>query len=700
MAIQLKYHCKVCDYRCRQKSHIDSHKLTAGHLEKCAAMNADLKTNRVLFNKYITELNINDEDDKTMGMLRQEIIDKLSAVYGNGQSAEEQEAVTEVPRIVITERTSETQLSLIHELTQFTRGKTEQTLNKIVQRYLLNSISANAHIIQIIVTNKSLLETKQWKVRTGVKMEEFEHIRVDILSSDVKSDYHNINGFISEIMKAKTKNELPNILIVCSHRKRIDDLGDLFLMFSGNTMMIQNVKLKFNLTFDEPDANIGLCSKFLKKYKNYMHLIEALDFVTASPFKGFWDMLRENGIVQLTNPHNKEQESIDGKTYDEYLENYYQIKDHTHLICDHSTNNPLEYIEHVFASKYLVVNDRREPLFDIDGKQLEKPYIDMDESGRKIIFSPAHVYTEKEGVGSHEEVVQFYIEKKFTVFLSNGKYKGFIQPDGVRVSLDEFNLQHNITGELKDTMRKWAELNPDKNIATTGYFTIERGITFQTDGFNFTHAIISDYHKQSLNKLIQLIGRLTGNKQYITQKCNIICPQHIIDTVTTLVNKTVELRKENPENYNATDFSDKCSSIPVKLTFVNEEFRLRCIAAITGRRNYKQHLHALLKEGYLTGKITLDDHNNVYRFTKDKKNEPALFDDIHKSISNVKMYSLTDTSPQSRRFAQFNNAFNLYKPTSQTGEVGEYSIDLAKDRYEHNGFIHDVNIAWITFNHD
>jgi hypothetical protein len=90
-------------------------------------------------------------------------------------------------------------------------------------------------------------------------------------------------------------------------------------------------------------------------------------------------------------------------------------------------------------------------------------------------------------------------------------------------------------------------------------------------------------------------------------------------------------------------------------------------------------------------------------FTHDKKDKSGItknFDDIHRTISNVKMYSLTDTSPQSRRFAQFNNAFNLYKPTAQTGEVGEYSIDLAKDRYEYNGFVHEVNIAWITFRYD
>jgi len=687
-----KYHCKICNYSCGQKSHIDSHKITAGHLEKCNDMIATLKTNKSLYNKYIEELNINEEDDKTMQTLRQEIIDKLSTIYKQNLHLEEFEYV---PKIVITNTKNEPQLELIHELTQFTHGKTEQTLNKIGERYLINSISTNAHIIQIIVTNKSLGETKQWKIRTINKMNEYENIDVDILSSDVKSEYHTIDKFISKIMKANTRNELPNILIVCFHKKRIEDILTLFQMFCGKTIMIQNVKLRFNLSFDEPDANCGLCSTFLKKYKEYMNLIETIEFITASPYSDFWTMLNKNGIFQLTNPHKFNQDCIAGETYEEYLYNYRQIKDHIHLICNYSTNNPLEYIEHIFSNTYSIK--------DAEDNEIEKPYIDMNDSTRKIIFSPAHLFTEKEGVGSHEEVVKFYNELGFTVYLSNGRFRGFVEPNGDRIPLDDFNTEHNITGELRDTMRKWATTYPEKNIAITGYWTIERGITFQTDGFNFTHAIISDYHKQLLNKLVQLIGRLTGNKLYIETKCNLICPQHIIDTVNTLVDKTIELRKENPENYNATDFTNNHSSIPVKLTFVDEEHRLLCIESITKKRNYKQNLHSLLKEGYKSGKIILEDRNNINVFTNDKKDKSGntkLFDDIHKNISNVKMYSLNDTSPQSRRFKQFNNAFNLYKVTSQTGEIGEYSIDLAKDRYEYDGFVHEVNIAWITFRHE
>lgn len=682
---RLMYKCKLCSYTCGQKSHIDSHKSTAGHLEKYNEMLARLKSDKELYNKYIQELKIVEDDEKTLIMLRKDIVDRLSSsifMFKNPQETADgtdEEEIHEVPKIIYTNKDQKPEFSLIHELTQFTKGKTEQVLNKITERYLFNSISSQAHPIDIIFTNKSLGETKQWRVRTKNKMEEYENIDVDILSSDVNSEYHTMAEFASKIFKATSKNELPNILIVCFHKKRIEDIVDLFQMFSGKTVMIQHMKLKFNLSLDEPDTNRGMCSMLLRKLKDYMNQIDNIEFITATPYEEFWNMLHANDIFNLTNPNKYGgQECTDGKEYDEYLDNYCQFRDHRHLVCNYRTNNPLEYIEYVFSESYIVMSD----------------------ATRKIIFSPAHLFTEKEGVGSHNEVVEFYNSKDFIVFLSNGKFKGFIEPNGERMTLEDFNKENNITGELRDTLRVWARIYPDKDLAITGYWTIERGITFQTDGFNFTHMIISDYHAQMLNKLIQLIGRVTGNKKYIQHLCNIICPQHIIDTVDMLVNKTIELRKANPENYNFTDFSDKKSCIPVKVTFLDEELRQTIIASITKKRGYKDHLHNLLKQGYQTGKIQIEDLNNIHVFTNDKKDTTGrtkIFDDIHKSISNVKMYSSDDKSPESRRFAQFNAAFNTYKPTSQTGESGEYSIDLAKDRYEHNGFVNEVNIAWITF---
>ena len=165
-----------------------------------------MKINKPLFNEYIIQLNINEEDDKTLSMLRQEIIDKLSTIYLSNNILVEEDDEQDI------EFNLDVPLILNHELTQFTKGKTEQTLNKVCERYLLNSILNDSHIIQIIVTNKSLGETKQWKIRTKNKMNEYENIDVDILSSDIKSEYHTIEKFISKIMMAKTKNELLDTL--------------------------------------------------------------------------------------------------------------------------------------------------------------------------------------------------------------------------------------------------------------------------------------------------------------------------------------------------------------------------------------------------------------------------------------------------------------------------------------------------------
>jgi hypothetical protein len=66
----------------------------------------------------------------------------------------------------------------------------------------------------------------------------------------------------------------------------------------------------------------------------------------------------------------------------------------------------------------------------------------------------------------------------------NSKFKGFIYPNKSRIELSHFNIQNKITGELRDTLIKWNELNPTINLAITGYWIIERGITFNTIGFN------------------------------------------------------------------------------------------------------------------------------------------------------------------------------------------------------------------------
>jgi hypothetical protein len=139
-----------------------------------------------------------------------------------------------------------------------------------------------------------------------------------------------------------------------------------------------------------------------------------------------------------------------------------------------------------------------------------------------------------------------------------------------------------------------------------------------------------------------------------------------------------------------------------RLIFIDDGFRRQFLECYESGGKYKKSLHQLLKDAYQTGKITLEDRNNVNVFTNDKKDKLGsrkMFDDIHKKIGTVRMYKNGDNE-SARRFEQFDKAFKSYKASSQTGKPGEYNIDFAKDTYHHNGFVHETNIAYITFRFD
>ena len=542
--------------------------------------------------------------------------------------------------------------------TQFTKGKTEDTLCDLTQRYLLNINETDYHLIDIIVTNKSLPETEQWKFRTDKTFKNFKNITIDILSSK-SNDYNTIGSYIQNILNCKTKEELPNILIICYHTKRVcDDLITMFNIFGGNNYIQPSNKIKFHISFDEPDANLGVTKKFIKKIKGFIDksLITGILFITATPIQEFWKMLNDSGIKTLLNMNFNNTQN-----FDEELNNYRAFKEHIIIEHNNETTNPLYYIIDVFSNKLI------------------------NENERKILFTPAHLYTDTEGVGSHIEVVSYFNDKNYCVFVMNGKFKGFIYPDKSKIELTKFNIENNIDGELRESLMKWNELNPTINLAITGYWVIERGITFNTTGFNFTDMILSNYHLSSMGKLIQLAGRGSGGKIYVN-KMNVICTTKIKDTIINFNKNLEEICSLNPEYFNRTDFVDTNNTIPVKM-IINDNDLLKIIIDIRdkSKRGYKQQLHNILIEGIKENKISIFDRNNI-------KN----FDISSRTLNQVRMYKLGDKIDV-RRFKNFNEAYENYKSVSQSGDENQYNIDLAKDEYIQDVFINNINTLWITF---
>lgn len=542
--------------------------------------------------------------------------------------------------------------------TQFTKGKTEDTLCDLTQRYLLNVNETEYHLIDIIVTNKSLPETEQWKFRTDKTFKNFKNITIDILSSK-SNDYNTIGSYIQNILNCKTKEELPNILIICYHAKRVcDDLITMFNIFGGNNYIQPSNKIKFHISFDEPDANLGVTKKFIKKIKGFIDksLITGILFITATPIKEFWKMLNDSGIKTLLNMNFNNTQN-----FDDELNNYRAFKEHNIIEHNNETTNPLYYIIDVFSNKLI------------------------NENERKILFTPAHLYTDTEGVGSHMEVVSYFNDKNYCVFVMNGKFKGFIYPDKSKIELTQFNIENKIDGELRESLMKWNELNPSTSLAITGYWVIERGITFNTIGFNFTDMILSNYHLSSMGKLIQLAGRGSGGKIYVN-KMNVICTTKIKDTIINFNKNLEEICSLNPEYFNRTDFVDTNNTIPVKM-IINDNDLLKIIIDIRdkSKRGYKQQLHDILAEGIKENKISIFDRNNI-------KN----FDISSRTLNQVRMYRLGDKIDV-RRFKNFNEAYENYKSVSQSGDENQYNIDLAKDEYIQDGFINNINTLWITF---
>ena len=579
--------------------------------------------------------------------------------------------------------------------TQFTKGKTEDTLVDITQRYLLNKDESDYHLIDIVVTNNSIQETEQWKIRTDNKFENIGNVTIDILSSK-SNDYNTIGSYIHNILSCKTKNELPNILIICYHSKRVcDDLISMFKIFGGENYIQPINKIKFHISFDEPDANLTVTKKFIKKIKSFLDidLVIGILFITATPIEDFWKMLNDSGIKVLLNMnHNNTQ------NFDEEFKNYMSFEEHNIIEHNNDTNNPLYYIIDVFSKNQITLRNKKtneettqhltyeqEENINFEEYEIINKKKIINENEKKIIFAPAHSYTDTNGVGSHMEIVKYFNDKNYCAFLMNGKFKGFIYPDQKKIELQEFNIAHNITGELRESLSKWNELNPSINLVITGYYVVERGVTFNTIGFNFTDMILSNYHLLSIGKLIQISGRGTGGKKYV-KKINIICTTIIKETIIKFNDNLQKICSLNPEYFNRTDFTDSKNTIPVKM-IINDCELLQIIIDVRdkSKRGYKQQLHNILLEGIQQNKVSLFDRNNIKKFDISKR-----------TLNQVRMYKNGDKIDV-RRFKNFNEAFENYKNVSQSGDETQYNIDFAKDEYVQDGFTNSINTFWITY---
>lgn len=552
-------------------------------------------------------------------------------------------------------------------------GKTNSLLKWAMSKYLSYQFnSTDDHLLEIIITNKSLLETKQWKVRTEKSFTGHDDISIEIISSK-DDNFKNIHKYIGEkIIKATDRRHLPNILIMCFHKKRVcDDIITLLSQFQGiHPSPVPNIQrltfIKFNISFDEADNHLGLLSKFLKDSYIYQnHAIDSITFTTATPYEKFWKMLQKNGINELISLHSLSEFQDEG-SFEESWEDYMKFSEHNHIYYENDTYNPLIYIMNAMIN------------VDI-----------LRENRRKIIFAPAHEYTEKGCVGSHKEVSDYFVSIGYCCLIMNGKYKEFRYPNGTTKTILEFEKENNLQdNEFRDILVKWNELNNDTNLVITGNNVLERGVTFNTIGFNFTDIILSKYHAKTPEKLVQMKGRGNGGKQYV-QRINIISTEEIITDIITRENNMKYICSLNPDTYNQEDFTNSEYIIPVKITINNDELLEEIIILKeSGRRGYMRDLKNKLIYGIENNFIELEDNNN--------RNKINIY---QKDLGSVRMWKEGEAK-QNRRYKTFNDRFSKRAAYKQGGDDNKFTLDLVKDEYVHDGYTNPKNVMWICCKRD
>tara|TARA_Y100000389_G_C17458704_1_gene520029 strand:- start:877 stop:2640 length:1764 start_codon:yes stop_codon:yes gene_type:complete len=569
------------------------------------------------------------------------------------------------------------------ELMQFTLGKTQKTINSIKQsqqewiEYLQinDDTIPGTCIIPIILTNNSLVETEQWTIR----LEKELGGGIVIVSSKGTADYSNSSELIN-YMKECEINDLPSVIIMCTNGTRIKTCKEIFKAFSNlSHSPRQDIIIRFDPAFDEIDKQTGLLKVFLKDLskKKYMtsndecELINKILYITATPNKQLFNTIRRFGVPDFTNLDTDLEKDYPRPKHEDLVRAYKSMKDDA-IMYHASLSNPVNYVKEI----------------------LDSGSINLDQ--KRIIFAPAEIK-----VSSHEEMTTIFTNLGFTVLQHNGKFKGFVEPNGSRVPLEVFNEQnfHQEKAQMMDTLRKWNESYPSKSLAITGYNTIERGVTFNTDGFNFTEVIISSYHAKQINKLLQLIGRDHGHADYC-KPCVVYTTEEIHKSVGKYIENFHKLKEADVERYNITDFSKSPSTIPVKITIINDELLTEIMDLLKSYSFKKGRLSRVETEKKTVAYKRIHEifkeyqSNQEYILWVDYNNRNKI-DISERYIKTIRRYDGGEKS--SRRFEMFSNNHDNRKSSSQKGESDNYSLDVACKDFVDGSFVNHTNVMWLTY---
>ena len=424
-------------------------------------------------------------------------------------------------------------------------SKTRVALKSIAKRHKLSKLDdPHVKLITLVLCNNSLLEVAQWDHRTAATFE-----GTDIVCQRLASDCDPAGKDMSkadELMRRfftystldqeERKNSLGDIVIMCNHHVRIDDIQHIINACAANGKSEEgNVEFRFNIYFDEFDKN-DLKNRILNflqfiHRKDIAYMINHIQLISGTtPPEILRDMAKifpeAAKMLNIQKAYKEEGEELDYKT----------ILNQEHIQHE-GPQDPIDYVLSIAQNQN-------------ENEKLKNVFVPG-----KVYFIPSSYYTAEQERMAQQRIFR---EKGYWVLIINGKNKQFRSPTG---ATEELDLKKK---ELYDILREWRKNHPNEGLVITGNICIERGVTFLTNGFSFDYMIVSGAFGKKLYSLIQILGRGQGQSQYVGQ-FKLIMPQELYNRIKTFIEEDDRLCRAELEFYDADILSNSAFGQPKSL---------------------------------------------------------------------------------------------------------------------------------------
>jgi hypothetical protein len=376
-----------------------------------------------------------------------------------------------------------------------TRKMIEDMYNSLIE---LDDENCEGYFNIVICSNNQLL-VKQTQTRMEDEMN-FDDIKAPTIhyddddnkledNSNLNSNLQNVYAWISDNKSGDKSahdiayriiNDDIKMLLCCAHSIRFSKYLEPLILLINRSYQRKIFNKKINIWIDEADVSITLWSQYQKLTD--LPIINNITLVSAT----IDSIIKEYNTIRIMPFEFTYQNGLYHKIFDN---NIYIVDDD---IEEDDNASVIPYIRHVFRTEKLS---------------------DVAEPGT-IWFVPGNTKCV-----SHDNIRTFLNDRGFYVAVLNSNEKCIYPPtNGPR--RQKINLTSNNNEEIGQIIRNIYYEHPDDifdfPFAITGQLCLGRGITFQYDGFIFTHAIISNMKNKAA--LYQCAARLAGNiKLYINE---------------------------------------------------------------------------------------------------------------------------------------------------------------------------------------